>query len=502
MNRTRISKAYRGSQHVGWRKTVAGRDWFLGYGTTPSDEARARAVAEVLEAKWKLGRLAGATQLSETDLEDAKDLVAGRPTRPPIRSLSERRNPTDALVPPTYAIEVPLPPTAIAPSTGEAEPARASLPVPPPRWLHASIDEFVATTRRSLKPDRSNGDYVFNLIDNIKRARGAVGDVPLVAIRRKELDEWLIAVRALPSKFTGKPLGAVTVRNLVAAVRVAMTKFAEWEWWTPPGLWEKAFKGYSIKKLQTPAERKKRRKRPPIHSLDEKRVLWNLALPATKAYMALADWAGHTQKEIATLTFDEIDEVDGEMFIDRDRHKTGVHGRWWIPPEAAVYIRHQIGKTPRDPAVNPLGLAFLTPRNMPVVHRAADGKHARSDYVGSNLWGALMRHARLDFVKHISFKGMRKATAQQIRDKWGKEVSRTFLAHADEDVQDENYTRACELKVEVALRHLHTEVKGMFEKIKPTEWDEVRRRIRVANGLPPEDIELAVDFEPATSFQL
>ena len=27
--------------------------------------------------------------------------------------------------------------------------------------------------------------------------------------------------------------------------------------------------------------------------------------------------------------------------------------------------------------------------------------------------------------------------AQMIRDEWGKEVSRTFLSHADEDVQDE-----------------------------------------------------------------
>ena len=78
---------------------------------------------------------------------------------------------------------------------------------------------------------------------------------------------------------------------------------------------------------------------------------------------------------------------------------------------------------------------------VPLVPCATEGKHARSDCVGSNLWGALIRHAHHGFVKHISFKGMRKATAQQIRDQWGKEVSRTFLADADEDVQDENYTR-------------------------------------------------------------
>jgi integrase len=64
-----------------------------------------------------------------------------------------------------------------------------------------------------------------------------------------------------------------------------------------------------------------------------------MALDFLKAMMALADWAGHTQKECATLTFDEIVEENGEMFIERDRNKTGVSGRWWIPPEAAEVIR-------------------------------------------------------------------------------------------------------------------------------------------------------------------
>ena len=54
MNKTRVSKAYRGGQHVGFKKTVAGREWFLVYGISPADEARAISLAEVLDAKWKL----------------------------------------------------------------------------------------------------------------------------------------------------------------------------------------------------------------------------------------------------------------------------------------------------------------------------------------------------------------------------------------------------------------------------------------------------------------
>ena len=28
-----ISRAFKGSKHIGWKKTVGGRVWFLGYGT-------------------------------------------------------------------------------------------------------------------------------------------------------------------------------------------------------------------------------------------------------------------------------------------------------------------------------------------------------------------------------------------------------------------------------------------------------------------------------------
>jgi hypothetical protein len=358
--------------------------------------------------------------------------------------------------------------------------------IPPVRhWLYASVDEFIAKTRMMLKPDDSNGDNVCNMIFRITRAREAIADVPLDQFRRKELDDWLLAIRVMPSKLTGKPLGPVTVRNLVGAVRAAMTKFVAWEWWQPPLLWEHAFKGYSIKKLEGPAERKHRRKKPPIFTLDERRVLWHFArTPFNRAVMALAEWAGHTQKEIATLTFDEVHEEGSEMYIDRDRNKTGVHGRWWIPPEAAEEIRKAIKETPRDQSVNPKGLALLTARNQPLVHRAVAGRRTRCDYIGGSVWKTLQRHALQYHVKAIPFKGMRKATAQLIRDEWGKEVSRTFLAHADEDIQDEHYTRACSDKVERALRSLYSKQKEMFTKIGAGEWEDLENRIKISNGIP------------------
>jgi hypothetical protein len=51
------------------------------------------------------------------------------------------------------------------------------------------------------------------------------------------------------------------MRNLAGAVRFVLKKLAEWDYWAPPVLWDKAFAGYSIKKLETPDHRRHARDR-------------------------------------------------------------------------------------------------------------------------------------------------------------------------------------------------------------------------------------------------
>jgi hypothetical protein len=494
--KVQISKAYKGTKHVGWKKTIGRRSWFLGYGTSPADEAKAVSLATALEAMWQLIKLGGGSELTQTDFDDARDLVEGRPRwssaqspddllprveAPAVRhALALPRQHRSALavadpsaaLPPTQAIRV------------EARPVSAD--GAPRRWLYASMEAVVAHVRLTLKPDGSNDEHVYNTIDRMYRSRDAIADIPLDQLRRKEIDEWLLAIRSMRSKLTSKPLAATTIRNVVAGARNVLTKAAEWEWWVPPPLWEHAFKPFTIKKLQTVKERKQRKKRAPSHTVAEKRVLWHLALPFGKAMMGLADWAGHTPKEISTLTFDEIIDVGGEMYIDRDRNKTGVPGRWWIPPEVATVVRKVIAKTSRDAATNPDGLAFLTPKHLPLVHRAKAGSRSRSDYVGNTMWRTLLRAASHYDVHWIAFKFMRKGTAQLIRDHAGKEVSRTCLAQADKDIQDEHYTRPSTDKVETVIRELYPPLRPMFAPIHAADWDALRTEIRKENGLPDE----------------
>jgi len=139
MNRTRISKAYRGDQHIGWKKTVAGRERFLGYGTSPADEAKAILIASALEAKWQLIKLSGGTELGDTDFDDAKELASGRSHQHMRQTL----------------------PTTSRPVIGEsigsvAEPTQTQMTsssgqVGARRWLHAAIDEFVANVMHYVK---------------------------------------------------------------------------------------------------------------------------------------------------------------------------------------------------------------------------------------------------------------------------------------------------------------------------------------------------------------
>jgi hypothetical protein len=173
MIKTRVSKAYRSDKHIGFKKTVGGREWFLVYGITPADEAKAISLVEVLDAKWKLIKASGGTSLSQTDFEDAKLLIAGQPrwasARQPVSAMSAAElNPAPGAASGTASSPAgfgPAPAVTVG-STGR-------------RWLYPAIDEFVATMKRSLKPDGSNGDHVFNTCERIMRARDAKEDTPL-----------------------------------------------------------------------------------------------------------------------------------------------------------------------------------------------------------------------------------------------------------------------------------------------------------------------------------
>src|SRR4051794_5285271 len=132
--KTRVSKAYRNNQHIGWRKTIGGVERFLQYGTSPADEAKAIALAEILEAKWRLAKAAGDTQLSDTDFEDAKALVAGVRRRPASPEPADQRVQQGYMAASVVSIALPASPTtaANAPVTIAVFPVRRTFEFAPP----------------------------------------------------------------------------------------------------------------------------------------------------------------------------------------------------------------------------------------------------------------------------------------------------------------------------------------------------------------------------------
>jgi hypothetical protein len=474
--KTRISNAYRANKHIGWKKTVGGHEWFLGYGTSPADEAQAIKFASLLEAKWQFVKVAGGAKLSQADFDEVKDLVRGQ-----IRQTVIADSP---LEPPELLTQFQSPPNQ-PPTATAANPISMYRPDTSRRWLYATIDEFVATLMRQIKPDNSNADHMINSSDRITRAKRGLADMPLDLLRRKELDDWLAYFGSRPASLTtGKPIGAVTIRNISQAIRMFLAQCIEWEWWVPPPLWERAFKPYTLKKLTTDEEKRDARKRPQTHTLAEKRVLWSLARPFLKAMMALADWAGHTQTEISTLHFDEIEDDGTTMFIARHRHKTGVQGRWWIPPEPAAAIRAVVARTPRDLSINPSGLAFLTPNNKPLVHRANTARKAKSDFVGAE-WSTLLRSSDFYGVRPISFKYMRKGTSQSLRDRSNKELSKVFCAQTLDDIQDIHYSRPSFEQLEKVVREIYADIKGIYEPMTTENYRKAIDDVYRSRGIAP-----------------
>ena len=466
--KTQISKAYRRGEHVGWKKTIGHRSWFLVYGITPAAEMKAISLAEVLEAKWRVIKAAGGTELLQTHFDEARDFVAG-PT-PVLRQAA----PVEAavalpapVIPPSVTSQMPAP----APTTG--------------RSVYEAIDQFMGNLKRQMKPDSSNADHLLNTCDRIIRAKDGLANTPLEKLRRKELDDWLAFFGSRPpSKKTGNPIGPVTIRNIIQSIRMFLNQCIEWEWWSAPPAWERAFRPFTIKRLSTDAEKRLSRKRPVTHNLAEKRVLWHLGRPFHRAMMALADWGGHTQKEIATLRFDNFLDVNGEMYIERHRNKTGVEGRWWIPPEAAAAISAELARTPRDPKVNPDGLAFLTPNNLPLVHRSNAFRRAKSDFVRPQ-WSTLLRWASGWGVRNFSFKYMRKGTSQMVRDRTYGELSKLFCAQTTDDVQDVSYSRPSPAQLEKCIREIYAEIKGMYEPIDAAHSQRAIEDVYRSRGLTP-----------------
>jgi integrase len=437
---------------AGWKKYVHGRLFHLG-----RDHHRAVATAKKLVVKaaqlracggvWSEAVVAECFALPE-DQPSVETAPSGAPSLPSVTPQPQDRH--DATV-----------------STGGG-----SLTV------HRAIDQFIEAEKVRVKAKMISIGHYKTRFDYMTHAKTGIVNRFLVSLTLADLKGWTAHFASRPvSERTKKPISASYATGTIKAIR----SFIDWAdaegHYVAPRRWTDAFKGFSMKKLRTPRERKIATKPFRTLSLEELQIVWTGAgTYEAKVYVGIGLWAGYTQGEIATMLLDDIEEVGGELYIDRCRNKTGVRGRWWLPAEVAVNVRKWLTRTGKlNPSQNPDGLAFLTHCGQPLIHYGIDGNKERSDAVKC-VWNRLRTWAKQYDLNLPSFKYLRKTFAQQVRDKLGVEYAEAFCAHSPDDVQTEHYSKPDLGKLEACMRgKLYPVWREMF---KPVDLDALAARLK------------------------
>jgi hypothetical protein len=454
MSDIQVSKHYKNGCHHGFRKYVYGRSFHLVNGVTPAHEQQAKTVAERLVAHAEeLRRVNG--EWTDAAIEEAFNvpLPVVDDVTPPLLPLLAPIAPARVAIPVMTRRVVPLPATTVEGSI----------------WLYAAIEMYKDSERLRERCNDTSHENAKNNIFRIEWSKEGISDRPLHELRTVSvLKAWRGHFTARPiSKRYGKPIAPSSASGVCQAIR----HFLDWcdaeQLWKPCHRWRDAFKGISVKKLSTSVERNKNKRLGFFNfTLREMRLAWHFCLPDHRVLLGLGLWCGHTQNELATiLRHGEFFQLDSQLYLERDRHKTGIYGKWWIPPELAALVIDRLKKTPMDMVKNPCQVAFLTRDHRKLVHHGLDGRGSRSDSV-SQWWERTLKAATAYGVRYHSFKYLRKTMAQQVRNRLGVEYATMFSAEKIAGVQDENYTNANFEKIERCIREeIYPIWRGMFGPI-------------------------------------
>ena len=410
---------------AGYKKYVYGRLFHLG-----SDKDFAIRFATALVAKADLLKLSGGSW-TDPIIEECRSLAKGLSPDPTTTT-------TSAPSVPVVSVKAPEPPVD-------------------PLTVHEAIKKFLEAEELRVRANQIGRDHYVTRRDFMNHAKAAIAqDVMLISLTLSDLKRWTSHFMSRPvSLHTKKSISANYASGVVKAIR----SFVDWcdaeGHFFAPRRWTDAFKGASAKKLMTLMEKKKTATKFPTLSLRDAQILWQISFTSNaRTMLGLGLWCGMTQKEIATCLVDDFTEVDGQMYCEKFRNKTGVLGRWWLPAEVAKEIRTWLDRTKKlTPTQNPQGLAFLThgERPMPLIHFGVDGTKNKSDAVRC-VWQRLMAETKEYGVPHLSFKYLRKTLSQEVRNHLGAEYAVAFCSHSPRDIQTQAYTKPDLAKLEQTMK--------------------------------------------------
>lgn len=211
------------------------------------------------------------------------------------------------------------------------------------------------------------------------------------------------------------------------------------------------FKDYFTKQIrrlsiELKKAKKKVQKDNRLNDVDVLKNLYSNAPDNLKGYMLLSLNTGQLNTDISSLTLGMVDLENG--IIERERHKTGVEGKWILWDETKDFLTQAIINARQEGRTKQDDLIFVTQQGKPLVHYSHNDY--RTDSIGL-AWQKLKKKCGYK-GNGYAFANLRKSSSQFIRQEKGKEYSEAFLAHSD-NTMAEHYNR-------------FSDYKGLFEAIK------------------------------------
>lgn len=320
--------------------------------------------------------------------------------------------------------------------------------------LHNAIDAYLKSLAGKPLSDahKATADRVLNI--HLKKLRP---DVPLADINYLWLD-------ALADHFKSRPANKKTGQRWSPGYVACHLKYcraffvwlddANWGGWEGPRKLVRPFR-VNTTELMTPAEMKASAV---IEQFDVPTLckLYHAANPTQQAWMLTALFTGGTQMELSVLERSEFD-LDAST-LTHFRNKTSVEGRFWLPPELVTHLRREFRERGND------ALAFRTETGTALV--SFDGKRKSCDAV-QLAWKRIKQRAGVP--KALTFKFIRKFTADWMVRNGGESMGQIALSHAATTVLAKHYSKARDFDGFNALqKKLHAELTeaGMFKVAK------------------------------------
>lgn len=325
--------------------------------------------------------------------------------------------------------------TPVANETITVSVAKPQTALPPETYtLRSALDEFKTTHQARLDCSEAWREAIVDRITGVCRHIPELLDRPLADICQEQLDTIRTRLLARPANaHTGRPLAIATVKEYLYAISIAFAHFEKYRHkfkWTPANSdWQATFaltrqQSRAISSLE---ERSAAHTPKAIYTIQEVSHLYRWATPMVKRYILMGILFGWRQQDIADFRKDELLVKDGEHFIERNRGKTGVLARWWVPPEVAELLLAAVKKTP----ANPDNRAFLTQAEKPLCHGGTDSI--------ALVWVNLLNHQSAKFPRY-PFGSLRRLAGQMMQDSSGShELAQMVLSHKRNTVADTHY---------------------------------------------------------------